>query len=78
MKVSTNVDIIQQVRDSINIDLFYNLTIWRNHISMQGQYEANLVVTLRKAGFEGFTIDEGGFTTCARMYGDTKVEIVLA
>jgi len=78
MKISTNVETIQQVREAIDIDLFYNLTIREYEITMQGDYNNNLLVNLRKAGFEGFTIDEGGFTNCRRMFEDVIVKITLS
>jgi hypothetical protein len=45
---------------------------------MQGEYNNYLVVSLKKAGFDGWTIDDSGFTNCSRMFGDAIVKITLS
>jgi hypothetical protein len=77
MKISNNVSTIQEVMEAIDIDRFYNLAIRTHEITMQGQYDNSLVMNLRKAGFQGFTIDNYGFANCDRLFGDVIVKITL-
>jgi len=66
--------LLNRISDILEIDRYYVVTIYKNRIVLQGNFNANLVAMMKKLNFK---VDVPMYVQGERKLGEHSVEIVL-